>query len=348
MNTTLKPSELCKRFAFFTCPLLLVLLIFYYHQFKYYNFPGMNFLFYFLICIIGPFYFWMLIILALYTLKPVGIFNKLIVMAGTYFIGFLIPYIGFALIFDFNPFPFSGAPFSSQIFVIILMLGIAFIGIFILEERALISEKEYVEEKTGRILSEKKLVENRLNLLQAQIEPRFLFNTMKSISDLFDTTPEKAKAMQMYFIQYLRVTIVKTRKPVTTIEQEMELIRSYLDIFKVSMEERLEYHFNIDPQTRDFPFPSMLIQPVVENAVKHGLEKNPGGGRISISVEKKEGMIRIQITDTGNGLNIEDRVQIIISDVRERIESVFSDKGLLRFKDNNPSGLIVIIEVPNG
>jgi sensor histidine kinase YesM len=296
----------------------------------------------------GMIYFWLLIILALYTFKPVGFFNRLMVMAGTYLLGFLILYTGFALIFDFNPIPFSGALFSSRIFVIALILGVLIIWISIVEEQLLIAEKAYAEEKTGRILSEKRLVENRLNLLQAQIEPRFLFNTMKSISDLFDTAPEKAKAMQMHFIQYIRATLVKTRERITTVEQEMELIRSYLDIFKVGMGERLEYYLDIDPQTKDLTFPSMLVQPVVENAIKHGLEKIPGGGRISISVKKREDMIRIIIADTGNGLNKEDRMAIILSDVRERIGSLFGDKGQLRFEENNPSGLIVIIEVPYG
>jgi LytS/YehU family sensor histidine kinase len=171
---------------------------------------------------------------------------------------------------------------------------------------------------------------------------------MKSISDLFDTAPEKARDMQMHFIQYLRATLVKTRKRVTTIEQEMELIRSYLDIFKVSMGERLEYHFNIDPRTFDLTFPSMLLQPVVEYAVKYSMEKNPEGGRISISVEKRNDLIHLEIADTGNGLHKEDRTAIVLSDVMERIRSLFGDKGQLQSVANNPSGLIVIIEVPYG
>ena len=347
MTVTIKPSELFKRLAFKTYPICLIIAISTYYYWKA-PFPEMKLIFFSLISGIGMIYFWLLIILALYTLKPVGIINRLMVMAGSYLLAFLIPYAGFALKFGFDPVPFIGTLFSIRIFFSLLMVGIIMIVIVFMEEQSLIAEKAYVEEKTGRMLSEKKLVENRLNLLQAQIEPRFLFNTMKSISDLFDAAPEKAKTMQMHFIQYLRATLVKTRKRVTTIEQEMGLIRSYLDIFKVSMGERLEYHFDIDPQTRSLPFPSMLIQPVVENAIKYGLEKNPEGGRISISVAKRDDMIRIEIADTGNGLNKEDRIEIILSDVRERIVSLFGDKGQLHFEQNNPPGLIVIIEVPHG
>ena len=309
-------------------------------------FPGTTFSFYFILCSIGMMYFWALIILSLYAFKPVGTLNRLMVMAGTFILSFLIPYIGFKLTFDFNPFHLSDTLFSNRVFLITLLLGVCIIWISITEVQLLIAEKTYAEEKAGRLLSEKKLVENRLNLLQAQIEPRFLFNTMKSISGLFDTAPEKAKAMQMYFIQYLRTTLVKTRIHISTLSQEIELIRSYLDIFKVSMGERLKYHIDIDLQTNKLSFPSMLIQPVVENAIKHGLEKNPEGGLISISARKKDDMIYIEIADTGNGLDREDRIAIILSDLRERIGSLFGDKGHLRFEENSPSGLIVIIEVP--
>ena len=345
MTLTIKPSELCKRLAFRHYFFFLMLFIPFYPIAEGY-WPGLSFTLHIIKCSIAPIYFWGLMILVLYTLKPVGILRRFILMTGTLSLGFLIPYVGIVLIFDLVSVSLSGVLFSIKVFIAVIVNGMVMIGMLYQAERSLIAEKTYAEEKTGRILSEKQLVENRLNLLQAQIEPRFLFNTMKSISKLFDRAPEKAKAMQTYFIQYLRATLVKTRERITTIEQEMELIRSYLDIFKVSMGERLEYHFNIDPQTMDLTFPSMLLQPVVENAVKYGLEKNPEGGRISISVKKRDDMVCIEIADTGNGLHKEERTAIILSDVKERIRSLFGDQGQLQYVANNPSGLIVIIEVP--
>src|SRR4030042_229568 len=102
MTVTIKPSELCKRIASKNYPLLLIMIISTYYLFKN-PFPGMKFSFFFLICSMGMIYFWLLIILALYALKPVGILNRLMVMAGTYLLGFLILYTGLALKFDFNP-----------------------------------------------------------------------------------------------------------------------------------------------------------------------------------------------------------------------------------------------------
>jgi LytS/YehU family sensor histidine kinase len=218
----------------------------------------------------------------------------------------------------------------------------------ILAERSLIIEKKYTEEKTGRLLSEKKLVEDQLNLLQAQIEPQFLFNTMESICNLYDTDPEKANTMQMYFIQYLRATLVKTRERTTTIEQEMDLIRSYMNIFKVSMQERLEYEIDIDQQAKKLHFPSLLIQPVVENLIKNGLEMAPEGGQISISVKKRENMLHIKIADTVRRINVENSIQHILSNIRERLKSLFENKGKVKLEDNQTKGTAVLIEVPCG
>jgi sensor histidine kinase YesM len=348
MAVKIKPSEVCKRIAYRYYPIIAIILIPTSYVIKWLYFPNLKITLLWLIGSIGPIYSWLIIILALYIVKPVGGFYRLVVMTVTYLIGFLIPYIGFTLYFDFNLSPFSGSLLSSRIILLTLMLGFYIIGIVILVERSLIAEKTYIEEKTGRILSEKQLMENQLNLLQARVEPQFLFASMDRISDLFDTAPEKAKTMQMYFMQYLRATLVKTRDPVTTIEQEMELIRSYLAIFKISMDQRFEYQIEMDPDSKDLPFPSMLIQPIVENAINDTLDKNLSGGRISLSIEKREDMIRVKITDTGKGYKERERIENILEDVKERITSLFGDKGKFRFEENKPSGLSVIIEVPCG
>lgn len=228
------------------------------------------------------------------------------------------------------------------------MFGFYIIGTIILVERSLIAEKTYVEEKTERLLSEKQLMVNQLNLQQARVEPQFLFTIMDKISGLFDTAPDKAKTIQMYFIQYLRSTLVKTREPATTIKQEMELIRSYLDIMKISMNDRFEYLIKIDPQSEDLPFPSMLVQPIVEYTINNVLDKVLHGGLISISVEKLEEMIRVKTTNTGKGYKERERIGYPLEDVKERLKSLFGDKGRLSFEENNPSGITVIIEVPCG
>ncbi len=189
-------------------------------------------------------------------------------------------------------------------------------------------------------------MENQLRLLQAQIEPRFLFNTLSGIIELRDVDMEKAKKMQKYFIQYLRATLVKTRVPVTTVEQELKLIRAYLDIFKVSMGDRMNYEIDMGPGAGDLPFPSMLIQPIVENAIMRSLEQDKDGGKISIYARKNEDMLKVVIADTEPGDPETIETGEGLYNVKQRIDSLYGDEGQLFMEENNPSGLRVIIEAP--
>ncbi|MGD9160788.1 MAG: histidine kinase [Desulfobacteraceae bacterium] len=269
-------------------------------------------------------------------------------MIIVYLTGILFQHVGLTLYLGLDQSIFSMSNLSIRFIVNSLMTGFFIVGAVFLAERSLTFEKTYMEEKTERLSSEKQLMENRLNLLQAKVEPRFLFTIMDRISDLFDTAPDRAKTIQIYFIQYLRSTLVKTRESVTTVKQEIELIRSYLDIIKISTHERLEYQIEVDPRSMNLPFPSMLIQPIVENAISNAFDENLHKGLISLSVEKIKDMIRVKTTNTGKGYKEEDKAGDIIEDVTERITCLFGDKGRLSLEENIPSGLTVIIEVPCG
>ncbi len=189
-------------------------------------------------------------------------------------------------------------------------------------------------------------MESRLKLLQAQIEPHFLFNTLTSIVSLDDTDPQKAKTMQINFIQYLRATLVKTRSGIATIAQEIDLICAYLDIFKVRMGDRLKYSIDVSSDIKSLPFPSMLVQPIVENAIKHGLEPKVEGGEIFIQAMKSGRTIRWEIADTGLGLSEKENLGTGLSNIIDRIDSLYGSEGQVIMEENRPSGLKVIIEVP--
>lgn len=296
----------------------------------------------------GQFFCWLLIVLALRHFNPVRFYMRVMVIIAASLTVVLFSYMGMALYLGFKPFHFISSPLSANILIMILLMAVICSGTTILAERSLIAEKKYLEEKTRRLTSEKRLVEDQLNLLQTQIEPRFLFNTMESICTLFDTAPEKANAMQMHFIQYLRATLVKTRAKTTTIEQEMDLIRSYMDIFKVSMQERLEYQIDVDPLAKKLPFPSLLIQPIVEDLIKNGLELYPEGGRILISVKRAENTLLIKIADTARRINAENSLEDMLGNIKIRLKSLFQDKGIIRLEENLPAGAAVLMEVPCG
>ncbi len=237
-------------------------------------------------------------------------------------------------------------------FIRILLLGIVFgtivTYIFSSWHRIGETEAQVQEERIKRLTSEKQMAETNLKVLQAQIEPHFLFNTLSNVLSLLDTDPPKAKSMLGDFIHYLRNSISNIRGEATTLGQEIEMIKAYLNIFKVRMGNRLRYRIDVSKNLAVFPFPPMLIQPLVENAIKHGLEHRVEGGEIFIGAEEKEGMLRLEVVDTGLGFKAERESGVGLANIRERLQSVYGDQGHLIMEENQPHGLKAIIEVPHG
>jgi sensor histidine kinase YesM len=232
-----------------------------------------------------------------------------------------------------------------------VILGLLFgsiISYFFVSRDTISATKALVqEERIKRLTSEKKAVESNLKLLQAQIEPHFLFNTLSNILSLLETDLEKGKCMLEDLIHYLRTSLSKTREDTTTIGQEIEMIRAYMNIFKVRMGDRLRYKMDIPDNLKNLPFSPMLIQPLVENAIKHGLEPKIEGGEVSISGEKIGETLRLEIADTGVGFYEESALGTGLSNIRERLQSLYGENGRLILEENRPCGLKAIIEVPH-
>lgn len=233
-------------------------------------------------------------------------------------------------------------------FVIAILFG-AIISYFF-SSRGIIASKEAMirEERIKRLDMEKKTVETNFRLLQAQIEPHFLFNTLSNILSLMDSDLEKARAMLRDLMQYLRTTLSKSRRESATLGEEVDLIRAYLNIFKIRMGERLRYSVDIPEDLRSFPFPPMLIQPLVENAVRHGLEPEIKGGEIGIRGAVEGDTLRLEVMDSGAGLYEKGNPGVGIENIRERLKSLYGGRARLILEENRPSGVRAIIEVPYG
>ena len=234
--------------------------------------------------------------------------------------------------------------FSGEILHTAIVLSTLF-GIVFYLEWAFGVEKNLEEEKNKRIAVEHTALQSHLRALKAQIEPHFLFNTLGNILNLLDTDLDKGIAMQDDLIQYLRSSLPKIRLDATTLGQEVEMIRAYLDIFKIRMGDRLTYQIQVPDMHKAIEFPPMLIQPLVENAIKHGIDPKLEGGEITISTHETENCFHLEVTDTGVGLKNDSCSHIGLTNIQARLSALYGNNGRLILKENQPSGLKAVIEV---
>ena len=286
------------------------------------------------------------ILIGLYFVKPKRPLIELFVIITAMIVGSVIGALLGSIATGIHPSIFLQYGFAIRPVILGLLFG-SIISYFFFSRETISATRTLVqEERIKRLTSEKKAVESNLRLLQAQIEPHFLFNTLSNILSLLETDLDKGKCMLEDLIHYLRTALSKTRGDTTTIGQEMEMIRAYMNIFKVRMGERLRYKVDVPDKINDIPFPPMLIQPLVENAIKHGLEPKIEGGEVFIHGEENEEILRLEIADTGVGFYEDGNFGTGLSNIRERLQSLYGDKGRLILEENRPCGLKAIIEVP--
>ncbi len=214
-------------------------------------------------------------------------------------------------------------------------------------------EERKVEEVMARenlkvVSREKQLMQAQIRLLQAQIEPHFLFNTLANIQSLIARSPDRANLMMDNFIAYLRETLSASRAQVGTVKQEFELLRHYLDLIKIRMADRLGYTLNIEPELEGVPLAPMLLQPIVENAIKHGLEPKVEGGRVDVDAIRQGNEMILTVRDTGFGFaeNADSKgAGVGLSNLRDRLAVLYDGRATLEVADANP-GTRIQIRVP--
>ena len=194
---------------------------------------------------------------------------------------------------------------------------------------------------------ERTVVEARMEALQAQIEPHFLFNTLASIDQLIQTDSPRASKMQQSLIRYLRNAMPQMRdggRP--TLGQQVNLCSAYLDIMKVRMEERLQPAITVPEGLKTAVFPSMMLQTLVENAIKHGLEPKAEGGRLEIAAGFADGELAVHVIDNGAGFMPKDESGVGLANVRERLKALYGDRAELIISVPPAGGTCATIKVP--
>ena len=199
----------------------------------------------------------------------------------------------------------------------------------------------------------RQITEARLQALQAQVEPHFLYNTLANVQALTEVDPVAANQMTGHLIQYLRSSLPKMRENTSTVGQELELVRAYLNILKMRMGERLAFDIDCPADLSAISFPPMMLPSLVENAIKHGLEPQREGGRIDVVVQRMftaaGERIRVVVKDTGRGLTdtpTQAGGGVGLTNIRERLIAIYGDAGKLTLESNDPKGVIASIEVP--
>jgi hypothetical protein len=190
------------------------------------------------------------------------------------------------------------------------------------------------------------VTEAKLSALQAQVEPHFLYNTLASVQALTEVDPAQANAMTGHLIQYLRNALPKMRESVSTVGQEIELVRAYLNILQMRMGKRLAFEIAVPAELMDAPFPPLMLPSLVENAIKHGLEPQREGGMVTISAQAADGKIRVAVADTGRGFADVPGEGVGLANIRERLQALYGDAGRLTLEANEPQGVRATIEVP--
>lgn len=190
------------------------------------------------------------------------------------------------------------------------------------------------------------LAQAELKMLQAQIEPHFLYNTLANVRSLMESRPQTAATMLENLIGFLQSSLTHSRAGQVPLKDEIGLLRAYLDIMAVRMGERLQYSIDMDGGLGTVPFPPMLLQPLVENAVKHGLEPKVEGGAIHITARGENGLIRIAVSDTGAGFPSDKADGFGLNNVRSRLRSIYGDRARLELTAGAEGGVTAAITVP--
>jgi len=202
--------------------------------------------------------------------------------------------------------------------------------------------------EVAQTVTEKELTAAKLSLLHAQVEPHFLYNTLASAQYLTRTDPPLADQMLGNLITYLRHSLPRTDTALSTLGEEVERARAYLEILKIRMGQRLQLQIDVPRHLLSLPFPTMMLQTLVENSIKHGLEPRTAGGTVWILAKEGEGRVAVTVADDGEGFSDKTRggTGIGLKNVRERLRLAYGPDASLSVVANFPNGVAATITVP--
>jgi LytS/YehU family sensor histidine kinase len=196
------------------------------------------------------------------------------------------------------------------------------------------------------------LVQSQLEALKMQLHPHFLFNTLHSISALLNKDADAARRMITRLGDFLRLTLENAGTQEVTLQEEMEFLNGYLEIERIRFRDRLTTNVEVDPCVLDVRVPNLILQPIVENAMRHAVATRTNPGRIEITANARNGCLRIQVRDNGPGIPTEQGAinqfgkGVGLSNTKARLERLYGTEHLLELMNDPQGGLVVTMEIP--
>jgi len=212
--------------------------------------------------------------------------------------------------------------------------------------------RQYREGQVRTFQLEAQLSQAQLQALKMQLHPHFLFNTLHSISALLNKDTEAARKMITRLGDFLRLTLENSGTQEVTLQQEMEFLKCYLEIERVRFQDRLMTHIDVAPAALGAKVPNLILQPIVENAIRHGIAPRSKPGRIEIRAEPHNGTLRIQVRDNGPGMpehRTSDnlfRKGLGLANTETRLDRLYGSAHLFALTNNPDGGLLVTLEIP--
>jgi sensor histidine kinase YesM len=210
---------------------------------------------------------------------------------------------------------------------------------------AIKSLMELNKSREERLELESSLKESQLNTLKGQINPHFMFNSLNNIRGLMLEDVNKARNMLTSLSETLRYSLTKSGVDAIALEDELEMVDNYIELSKIQFEDRLEYKTAIDDDALHVKIPPMLIQMLVENAIKHGISKLKQGGTVEVRTQLHEGWLEIQVANSGTLASTENTTQVGLENIKRRIALLYGEKGKFALREIN-NQVVATIKIP--
>lgn len=215
-----------------------------------------------------------------------------------------------------------------------------------------VSRAQLAQERERAEAALRQAAESRLTLLQSQLEPHMLFNTLANLHALIGIEPARAQHMLDHLVSYLRATLGGSRAPLHPLQAEFDRLRDYLELMSVRMGPRLHYTLDLPPALAAQQVPALILQPLVENALQHGLAPTVAGGHITVQAALNQGQLTLSVQDTGAGLNASHSPPLPCNgfglvQVRERLATLYGEQGTLELIATRPSGTRASVTFPS-